>query len=132
MSVLACRVPSIFFCAKLDHYPITLRFLRMTLIPPDWELLGENVGPFGPDELEIREYEESLSQDTRKWQIRIAARREVVSMAIRTEQPARPRDLDDPAQIKSAVAFRFSPYRYRSRYRESCLAARHRRASCQS
>ena len=80
----------------------------MTLIPPDWEPLGENVGPFGPDELEICEYEESLSQDTRKWQIRMAARREVVSMAIPTEPPARPRDLDDPAQIKSAVAFRLS------------------------
>ncbi len=77
----------------------------MTLIPPDWEPLGENVGPFGPDELEIREYEESLSEDTRKWQIRIAARREVVSMAIPTEWPVHPRDLDDPAQIKSAVAF---------------------------
>jgi len=80
----------------------------MTLIPPDWEPLGENVGPFGPDELEIREYQESLSQDTRKWQIRMAARREVVSMAIPTEPPARPRDLDDPAQIKSAIAFRLS------------------------
>ncbi len=80
----------------------------MTLIPPDWEPLGEEVGPFGPDELEIREYQESVSQDTQTWQIRIAARREAVSMAIPTEQPARPRDLDDPAQIKSAVAFRLS------------------------
>ena len=80
----------------------------MTLIPPDWEPLGENVGPFGPDELEIREYEESLSEDTRKWQICIAARREVVSMGIPIEPPARPRDLDDPAQVKSAVAFRLS------------------------
>ena len=77
----------------------------MTLIPPDWEPLGEKVGPFGPDELEIREYQESPSQDKRKWQIRIAARREVVSMAIPTEWPVHPRDLDDPAQIKSAVAF---------------------------
>ena len=80
----------------------------MTLIPPDWEPLGEEVGPFGPAELEIREYQESLSQDTRKWQIRMAARREVVSMAIPTEPPARPRDLDDPAQIKSVLAFRLS------------------------
>ena len=80
----------------------------MALTPPDWEPLGENVGPFGPDELEIREYEESLNQDTRKWQIRIAARREVVSMAIPIDPHARPRDLDDPAQIKSAVAFRLS------------------------
>ncbi len=80
----------------------------MTLIPPDWEPLGEEVGPFDPGELEIREYQESLSQDTRKWQIRIAARRNVVSMAIPSELPARPRDLDDLAQIKSAVAFRLN------------------------
>ncbi len=80
----------------------------MTLIPPDWEPLGAEVGPFGPDELEIREYQESVSQDTQTWQIRIAARRKVVSMAIPTEPPARPRDLDDPAQIKSVVAFRLS------------------------
>ncbi len=77
----------------------------MTLIPPDWEPLGEKVGPFGPDELEIREYQESPSQDKRKWQIRIAARREIVSMAISTEWPVHPRDLNASAQIKSAVAF---------------------------
>ncbi len=80
----------------------------MTLIPPDWEPLGENVGPFGPNELEIREYLESPIPPSRKWQIRIAARPGVVSMAIPTEPPARPRDLDDPAQIKSVLAFRLS------------------------
>ncbi len=86
----------------------------MTLIPPDWEPLGENVGPFGPNELEIREIREirenlaSPITPSRKWQIRIAARPGVVSMAIPTEPPARPRDLDDPAQIKSVLAFRLS------------------------
>ncbi len=71
-----------------------------------WEPLGESVGPFGPDELEIQEYLESPIPPSRKWQIRIAARPGVVSMAIPTDSrdPARPCDLDDPAQIKSAVA----------------------------
>ncbi len=73
-----------------------------------WEPLGESVGPFGPDELEIQEYLESPIPPSRKWQIRIAARPGVVSMAIPTEPPARPRDLDDPAQIKSVLAFRLS------------------------
>ena len=71
-----------------------------------WEPLGEKVGPFGPNELEIREIREYPT--SRNWQIRIAARPGVVSMAIPIEPPARPRDLDDPAQIKSVLAFRLS------------------------
>jgi hypothetical protein len=56
------------------------RIGAMPLVPPDWEPLGESVGPFGPDELEVREYQESPSQPLRRWQVRIAARPDVVSI----------------------------------------------------
>ena len=74
------------------------------LIPPTWELLGHEVGPFGPDELQIREYQKDPSQDRRKWQVRIAARPDVVSEGIPSHSPPFPRDLSNAAQVKEAVA----------------------------
>lgn len=66
----------------------------MALVPPTWEPLGEAVGPFGPDELEIREHQERSSQAGQTWQVRIAARPDVVATAMPANAPALPQSLD--------------------------------------
>jgi len=63
------------------------------------------VGPFGPTEIEFREYE-SPSHAGRKWLLRIAARPEFVALALASDSPAMPRDLEQPVQVKWAVAFK--------------------------
>lgn len=73
--------------------------------PSDWEPLGHTVGPFGPSELEIREYQKDASQSKRTWQVRIAARPDVVALALPSDFPAVPRSLESVDQIKWAVAF---------------------------
>ncbi len=75
----------------------------MALFPPEWEPLGQKVGPFGPDELEIREYQGSPSQSSRKWEVRIVARPGIVSTGLPSDPPAFPCDLNEPDEIKRCV-----------------------------
>lgn len=78
----------------------------MGLVPPSWEPLDGEVEPFGPAELEIREYQESPSQSARKWRVRIAARPETVSTGRPADSPAFPCDLNEPDEIKRCVVRR--------------------------
>lgn len=76
----------------------------MGLIPEDWEPLGYGVGPFGSDELEVREYEEDATESVRKWQVRIAARPGMVSIGMLAS--AFPTDLSHVSELKRAIAIR--------------------------
>lgn len=79
---------------------------RVALVPADWEPLGHSVGPFALDELEVRECREDLSQSLRKWQVRIAARQDVVSVGHVSEHLEYPHDLSSANGIKQAIVFR--------------------------
>ena len=53
---------------------------NMILIPSDWKPIGHKVGPFGPDEIEVRE-NPAKGLSARQWEVRFAARPDEVSVA---------------------------------------------------
>lgn len=81
---------------------------RPALVPAAWEPLGHTIGPFGPDDLEVREYQEDPSHPLRKWQVRIAARPGVVSTGRASAHQQPPVDLSRAQDIKGAIAFQLA------------------------
>ena len=69
-------------------------------LPSEWEPLGHTVGPF--DELEFIESTKK-DQAAQTWEVRSAARPDVVSKAIPRNPFYRP-ELSDLEQIKQAIA----------------------------
>ncbi len=77
----------------------------MTLIPSDWEPLDHEVGPFGPEELQVLE-NTARDQPIRSWLVRLTARQDEESVAKSWDPPTC--DLNDVDDIKNAIAHRLN------------------------
>ncbi len=75
----------------------------MTLIPSDWEPLDHEVGPFGPEELQVRENPEKFLS-ARRWEVRPTARPDEVSVA----KPPQNVNVLGVKDIKKAIAYRLN------------------------